>query len=79
MWGALATGLFVSIGSDLTRMAQFAIQVQGVIVAIIYAVVGTLIIGFITNLISGGLRVTEREETLGLDLSQHGERGFQLY
>lgn len=79
MWGALATGLFVSIGSDLTRMAQFVLQVQGVIVAVIYAVVGTLIVGSITHLISGSMRVSDREETLGLDLTQHGERGFQLY
>jgi Amt family ammonium transporter len=79
MWGALATGLFVSIGSDLTRMSQFALQIQGVVVAIIFAAIGSAVVAFITNLISGGLRVTDREETLGLDLSQHGERGFQLY
>ncbi|RMD59081.1 MAG: ammonium transporter [Nitrospirae bacterium] len=79
MWGALATGLFVSIGSELPRMKQFILQAQGVVVAIIFASLGTFIIALIVNAITKGLRVSEREETLGLDLSQHGEQGFQLY
>ena len=39
------------------------------------AIVGTLICLFLTNLITGNrLRVTEKEEAEGLDISQHGEQ-----
>ena len=84
MWGSLATGIFVTIGSDLKGLIdggfrQFFLQVIGVIVAIIIASVGTFIVASIVSLIQGTMRAPEREESLGLDLTQHGERGFQLY
>lgn len=84
MWGALATGIFVTIGSDLRgvidgEFSQFFLQVQGVIVAIMIAGVGTFIVASIVRLIQGTMRASKREENLGLDLTQHGERGFQLY
>jgi len=84
MWGALATGIFVTIGSNLPGLidggaAQFLLQVLGVVVAILIAGIGTFIIASIITLIQGPMRASEREETLGLDLTQHGERGFQLY
>jgi Amt family ammonium transporter len=41
------------------------------------AIVGTLVILFIVNLIFG-LRTSDAEETEGLDLSMHGEEGYNL-
>ena len=84
MWGALATGIFVTIGSNLPGVIdggvdQFLLQLLGVIVAILIAGSGTFIIASVLSRIQGPMRVSEREETLGLDLTQHGERGFQLY
>jgi Amt family ammonium transporter len=81
--GALATGLFVTVGSDYTGLfvggdsTQFLLQLLGVGVGIAYAAVGTLVLGFLIDKVMG-LRVHEKEETLGLDLTQHGERGFLL-
>ncbi len=81
--GALATGLFVTVGSaNLGLFAggdstQFLLQLLGVGTGIVYAGVGTLILGFIVDK-TMGLRVQEKEETLGLDLTQHGERGSSL-
>lgn len=80
IWGALATGLFASVGAKgafFGNPAQFGIQVVGVVATIVLAVVATVIILFIVKAICG-LRVSESEEVEGLDLSQHGERGYTL-
>ena len=50
-------------------------QLVGVVIAWSLAIVGTLIILKIVDKLVG-LRVTEDQETHGLDLSQHGEEGY---
>jgi len=81
--GALATGLFVVVGSDHPGLfvggdaSQFGLQLVGVSFGIGYAAVGTLILGFLINSVTK-FRVSPKEETLGLDVTQHGETGFQL-
>jgi ammonium transporter, Amt family len=55
--------------------AQFVNQVQGVVFTMVFAGVGTFIILKVVNALLG-LRVSEEEETLGLDLSQHGESAY---
>ena len=78
MIGALATGLFVSVGSENLGffisgdLTQFALQAQGVGLGIVYAGMGTLIIALFVDKIFG-LRVPAKQETVGLDYSQHGE------
>jgi Amt family ammonium transporter len=39
------------------------------------AIVGTTIIAFVVKAVVG-LRVSEEVETIGLDLSEHGEEGY---
>ncbi len=81
IWGALATGIFASesIGgvSGLIEgnIGQLGIQVISILVVGAFAFVLTLIIGKLVD-ITIGLRVTEDEETLGLDIAQHGERAY---
>jgi Amt family ammonium transporter len=82
-WGALATGLFATklinpAGADglfYGNPGQFAIQALTVIVSITFAFGATFLI---TKLLSRfmGLRVTENEEEVGLDISEHGERAY---
>jgi Amt family ammonium transporter len=82
-WGALATGLFASkainpAGNDglfFGNPGQFGVQVVGVLATIAFAVVVT---GVILSILKAtlGLRLTEEEERMGLDLSQHNERGY---
>lgn len=82
--GALLTGVFADTslgGSGLAEGvsigAQVATQIKGVLVTIIYtAVTSFVILKGIDRLI--GLRVSEEAETVGLDLSQHDERGYNL-
>jgi len=79
MIGALCTGLFASVGTNIPgwfteggKPDLFLLQGIGVLTGIIYAGVGTWVIAFIVDKI-WGLQVTTKEETLGLDFSQHGE------
>ena len=83
IWGALATGLFASTlvnpgGADglfFGNPGQLWIQFVGVAATIGFAFVGTLIILGILNA-TMGLRLSDDEEQMGLDLSQHEERGY---
>jgi Amt family ammonium transporter len=56
-------------------MGQFVNQLKGVLVTVGLAAVGTFIILKLVDAIVG-LRVADEEETLGLDLSQHGEKAY---
>jgi Amt family ammonium transporter len=55
--------------------AQFMNQLKGVLFTVALAAVGTFIILKIVNAVIG-LRVDQEQESLGLDLSQHGERAY---
>jgi ammonium transporter, Amt family len=82
-WGALATGLFASkainaAGNDglfFGNPGQLWVQLVAVVATWILALVGTYIILSIVKGIMG-LRVSDEEERMGLDLSQHNERGY---
>jgi len=64
-----ATGLLEGNPMQLVR------QIVGVAIAWSISIVGTLIILFVVDKVMG-LRVSEDEERDGLDLSQHGEEGY---
>jgi Amt family ammonium transporter len=79
LWGAFATGIFATAAvggfSGLLEgnVDQFLANAAGAIGAVIYAFVVTLILAWIVHK-TLGLRVSEDEEYVGLDISQHGER-----
>ena len=89
--GALLTGIFASsvinpIFKDANgnvlpsglfegNAHQLLNQFVGVAIAWVLGIVGTLILLTIVDKVVG-LRVTEDQETQGLDLSQHGEEGY---
>jgi Amt family ammonium transporter len=82
-WGALATGLFATTAVNAAganglfygNPGQFVTQLITVVVTIVYAVAITFIL---TKIISSvwGLSVSETEEEVGLDISEHGERAY---
>ncbi len=55
---------------------QLWIQVQAVVIAIVWSAVVTVIAMFITKAVFGGLRVSESAESDGLDISSHGEHAY---
>jgi Amt family ammonium transporter len=81
IWGALATGIFASesvggvSGLIEGNIGQLGTQVVSILVVGAFAFVLTMIIGKLVD-VTIGLRVTEEEETLGLDIAQHGERAY---
>jgi Amt family ammonium transporter len=83
MWGALATGIFASAAVNSAGAngliygggMQVLKQLLDIVVVAAYAFVGTMILGKLIDL-TIGLRVGQTEETVGLDLSQHGERAY---
>jgi Amt family ammonium transporter len=52
-------------------------QLVGVVIAWTLAIVGTLVILKVVDVVIG-LRVAPEHEIQGLDLSQHGEEGYNL-
>ncbi|MBG4788459.1 ammonium transporter [Pseudomonas aeruginosa] len=80
--GALLTGIFAApslggFGSVEDIGAQFFVQFKGVVFTVVYTAVVTFVILKVLDLVMG-LRVTEEEEAVGLDLALHNERGYNL-
>jgi len=89
--GALLTGVFASklinpvfkddrgtvlgLGMIDGNFHQVFNQLVGVVVAVVLAVIGTLAILKLVDLLIG-LRVPEEQEIEGLDITQHGEEGY---
>jgi ammonium transporter, Amt family len=92
--GAILTGIFATsainaaLGNDASgaprptggvdgHWAQLGNQFAGVAIAWGISIVGTLILLFLVDKVIG-LRLKPEDETAGLDLSQHGEEGYDL-
>lgn len=83
--GALATGLFATEavnpgGADglfYGNAYQLLVQFITVIVSVVFSAVGTFILYKIVDK-TIGMRVQERDEYIGLDLTQHHESGYTL-
>ena len=87
IWGGIATGIFGK--SSINSVAKwdglvfgdwrlFAAQIEGIAITILIAVVGTLICVGIVRIFTP-LRVTFREEQIGLDITQHGESAYPTF
>jgi len=81
--GAILTGVFCAeslggagFGGDITNIsAQVTVQTIGVGATMVYTgIVSFIILKALDGVM--GLRVTDDDESEGLDLSQHGERGY---
>jgi ammonium transporter, Amt family len=83
--GAIATGIFASrainpAGNDGAIYGNWGLvgtQLVAVAATVVFAVVGTAVILLVLKAVMG-LRVTEQDERLGLDLSQHSESAYVL-
>ena len=81
LWGAIATGIFATAsvnsytGLLYGNFNQFAVQIMAAGASVVYAFVMTYILARIVDSVMG-LRVTEEEEYVGLDISQHGEKAY---
>ena len=83
-WGALATGVFAvaAIGGtagllESGNLGQLGVQATSVLATVVYSFVVTFLIARFVDA-TVGLRVNEEQEMTGLDLSEHGEVGYNL-
>jgi Amt family ammonium transporter len=85
IWGAIATGIFASkainpAGADgllFGNPKQLLIQLIAVGVTVVYTFVVTAFIYKLVDMFIG-VRVSEKEELMGLDLTQHHERAYTV-
>ena len=80
LWGALATGLFASVGGTGLFYGdphQFLVQLAGAMAVIVFSFVATSLVLLAIRKFNG-LRVDEEDEEQGLDQSIHGETGYYL-
>jgi Amt family ammonium transporter len=87
--GALLTGVFAqqvinpifgtgkAVGGLDGNWGQLGNQFVGVLIAWGFALVGTIVLLKIVDMITG-VRVTEEQEVQGLDVTQHGEEAYNL-
>ena len=78
--GALLTGILATKEvnanlKDALLSSLFFSQVKAVIVTLVLSTVATFVIGFILKLVMG-LRASPEVESVGLDLSEHGEEAY---
>jgi Amt family ammonium transporter len=82
-WGTLAAGLFATVavnagganGLFFGNPGQLGIQIIAVIVTIVFSFGVTYVLAKALDM-SIGLRVSQMEEEVGLDISSHGERSY---
>lgn len=85
IWGALATGLWATktvnpAGADglfYGNPVQLWIQLKTVVVVMVFSFAGSLILLKLVDLVAG-LRVSDQDERIGLDLTQHRESGYTV-
>jgi len=87
MWGGIATGIFAD--SSINGAARwnglifgdwhlFAAQLLSIVVTVAVAVIGTVLCASLVKLFVP-LRVSEQEEKIGLDITQHGENAYPAF
>ncbi|AJE13940.1 MULTISPECIES: ammonium transporter [Stutzerimonas] len=80
--GAILTGAFAApalggFGEVENIGLQLWIQFKGVLFTVVYTAIVTFVILKVIDVVMG-LRVNEEQESVGLDLSLHNERGYNL-
>jgi len=88
LWGALATALFAMNDKDTLwdgplkesgdRFGQFMVQVESVVVVGLFTLIGTVVVYYIASALTGGGRVDDETEQIGLDEAVHGEKSLNL-
>jgi Amt family ammonium transporter len=84
--GAFVTGIFASADvnpnlntnlKDIVGQSLWMEQLKAIAVTLVLCIGGTLILAYIVKAVVG-LRPTQEDEETGLDLTDHGERGYHM-
>lgn len=86
--GTLLAGILVSgdlgifsgngLAEGATIGSQLMVQIVGILSVAAYTAILTFILLKIVGALTSGIRVTQEEEQMGLDITDHDERGYSL-
>ena len=73
-------GIFSGNGyaEGMTMGSQLGVQILGIIVVALYTAVLTYWLIKLVGIITNGIRVTKDEEQIGLDITDHDEKGYSM-
>jgi Amt family ammonium transporter len=75
IWGSIATAIFIApylMADDYSMATQLVSQVKAILLTIVYSAIVTAIVYFIAAALTGGGRVDEETEHIGLDEALSG-------
>jgi len=81
IWGSIATAIFIApylMADDYSMGTQLVAQFKAIGLTIVYSAVATAVVYFIASMLTGGGRVDEETELIGLDEKVHGEKAMNL-
>lgn len=81
IWGSIATAIFIAPylkADDYAMGTQLIAQLKAIGLTVVYSSVMTAILFFVSSLVTGGGRVDEETEQIGLDENVHGEKALNL-
>lgn len=88
MLGTFLAGILVSqnlgvfsgngYAEGMTMGSQLSVQITGILATGIYTAVLTLIILKVVGALTSGIRVSEEEEQMGCDITDHDEKGYSM-
>lgn len=81
IWGSIATAIFIASylkADDFSLATQIMAQLKAVGLTIVYSGIATAVVYFIASMLTGGGRVDEETESMGLDETTHGETAINL-
>ncbi|WP_457605967.1 ammonium transporter [Nitratifractor sp.] len=81
IWGSIATAIFIApylMPENFSLGSQLMAQIKAVLLTIVYSGVVTAIVYFIASALTGGGRVDDETELMGLDEAVHGEEAINL-
>jgi Amt family ammonium transporter len=81
IWGSIATALFIApylMPENYHMGAQLMAQIKAILLTVVYSGIMTAVVYFVAGLLTGGGRVDEETELMGLDEAVHGEEAINL-
>ncbi|NPA66462.1 MAG: ammonium transporter [Epsilonproteobacteria bacterium] len=81
IWGSIATAIFIAdyaMPENYNMGSQLVSQIEAILLTIVYSGIMTAIVYFIASAVTGGGRVDDETETIGLDEVIHGEKAINL-
>jgi len=81
IWGSIATAIFIAdyaMPENYNMGSQLVSQIEAILLTIVYSGIMTAVVYFIASALTGGGRIDEETETIGLDEVTHGEKSINL-